>query len=407
MNGHAVIGANFGDEAKGKQVDYLCSKLKKTIVVRYNGGCQAGHTVNTPEGVSHVFKHFGSWTLLNVPTYLAVNFIVNPIAFRVEYDELLNKGAYPYVYVSEGCYVSTPFDMLINQLVELSRGLGRHGSCGWGINETVERNHNSFNQFGLNVARLRSTKSIKEFLDNIKNQYTKSRLWELGISKKDIKDNYLEILEDDKIIKKYIEDCEFFLSNVRIIDLKIPEQYENAIFEGAQGLLLDKNNKEYFPHVTRSKTGLYNILTQCKFNKIENLKVNYMTRAYLTRHGAGFLPNEKLNEKPYVDIHDTTNIFNIWQENLRYAYLDINLLKKSIHDDLSLNDINSNIKIDPSLSITCMDEVGERFKFFENGTEKYITTFNRKWFADIISNKIEIPVTELSYGKTRNNIMKV
>lgn len=409
MNGYAVIGANNGDEGKGKQVDYLCSKVKNPIVVRHNGGCQAGHTVVTPEGEYHVFKHLGSGTFLDVPTYLAMNFIVNPIQFKIEYTEMIKRGFFPSVYVSDSCFVTSPYDMLINQLLELSRGTKRHGSCGYGINETEERNRYHFKDFGLNIVRLQNKKTIKDYLINIKDQYTKSRLWNLGITKKEIKKEYLEILENPNLINRYLEDCEFFLDNVNVQGVCIPTHFDNAIFEGAQGLLLDEDNNSFFPHVTRSKTGLTNIIKQCKNNDINDLKVYYMSRSYLTRHGAGPLPNERKLHKPYPLVVDKTNIYNDWQGALRYAYLDIDLLKKSIEHDLSRTHFCDNIKITPNLCFTCMDQVGERVKYFENGIEKdvYVGKTEGSWFTRIMSDKIGIPVTQLSYGPKRTDIVEV
>jgi len=65
----AVIGANFGDEGKGLMTDVLASRApSRTLVVRANGGAQAGHTVVTPEGRRHVFGHVGSGALCGAPT---------------------------------------------------------------------------------------------------------------------------------------------------------------------------------------------------------------------------------------------------------------------------------------------------------------------------------------------------
>ena len=63
MKAYAVIGANYGDEGKGLITDYLCRQVENPLVIRFNGGAQAGHTVTTPEGIRHIFSHFGSGTL--------------------------------------------------------------------------------------------------------------------------------------------------------------------------------------------------------------------------------------------------------------------------------------------------------------------------------------------------------
>lgn len=86
MGARVVIGANFGDEGKGLVTDWLCAQ-GAGVVVRFNGGAQAGHTVETPEG-RHVFHHLGSGTFCNVPTYLSQYFICNPILFLHELERL-------------------------------------------------------------------------------------------------------------------------------------------------------------------------------------------------------------------------------------------------------------------------------------------------------------------------------
>ena len=101
--GYAVIGANAGDEGKGNIVSYLVSQVENPLVIRFNGGAQAGHTVVSPEGVRHVFSHFGSGTLAGAPTYLSKYFVVNPILFNREYDVLLEKGIAPEIIVSPDC----------------------------------------------------------------------------------------------------------------------------------------------------------------------------------------------------------------------------------------------------------------------------------------------------------------
>lgn len=77
-----VIGANFGDEGKGKLTDYYTKNADNCIVVCSNGGAQRGHTVLKSDGTRHVFHHFGSGTLNGADTYLPEDFILNPLVFR-------------------------------------------------------------------------------------------------------------------------------------------------------------------------------------------------------------------------------------------------------------------------------------------------------------------------------------
>ena len=110
------------------------------IVVRFNGGAQAGHTVVTPEGRRHVFSHIGSGTFAGAATFLSRFFVSHPLLFLKEWEVLAAQGVRPVVYVDPDSPVTTPYDMMINQIIEQEQGAARHGSCGLGFGETLERN---------------------------------------------------------------------------------------------------------------------------------------------------------------------------------------------------------------------------------------------------------------------------
>src|ERR1017187_3423727 len=127
MRAYAVIGANYGDEGKGLLTDYLVNRENApgcgsddTLVVRFNGGSQAGHTVVTPDGRRHVFSHFGSGSfssgdMKGAATLLSRFFIVNPMIFKRERCELELKGPVNLeINIDMRAPVTTPFEMLIN-----------------------------------------------------------------------------------------------------------------------------------------------------------------------------------------------------------------------------------------------------------------------------------------------------
>ena len=120
-----VIGSNFGDEGKGSMTDYFANEAKEQnkscLVVCHNGGSQKGHTVISPSGLRHVFHHFGSGNFVEADTYLASEYIVNPIIFNKELSELKRKDIVTKCYVNKDCKLATPFDMMVNQIVEEDR----------------------------------------------------------------------------------------------------------------------------------------------------------------------------------------------------------------------------------------------------------------------------------------------
>jgi adenylosuccinate synthase len=390
-----VIGANFGDEGKGLLTDYFAFKTKNGIVVRFNGGAQAGHTVTTPEGKRHVFGHFGSGSFAGLPTYLSSFFVVNPMTFIKELSSLERFGVHPEVYVDGSCFITTPYDMLINQITEMWRGRDRHGSCGLGFNETIERNL-SLECYKLSMRDLSDEALAKQKLQAIRNSYVPMRLKCLGIA--DIPEKYIDLLQSDNLLESFIYDVNTMLQLVKIADISLLSSFTSIIFEGAQGLLLDQAY-EYFPHVTRSNTGIKNVRELVKKAGLceENLEIVYVTRAYSTRHGAGPFPTE-LPEKPYSKIVDLTNIPNLYQGTLRFGLLDLNSLSETIQQDLRNVE---GLKYTQSIAMTCLDQIDEKAKYIVDS--KVLSSS----IEEFLHRTLEITKAKrcyISYGPTRETL---
>lgn len=316
MKAQAVIGAAFGDCGKGLITDYICSKGNVGVVVRFNSGAQAGHTVFTPQGKRHVFSHFGSGSFLGVPTFLSQFFVCNPILFWREFEELHRRGVKPDVYAHPDCLITTFADMFINQALEDKRGSGRHGSCGVGFGETIERCR--IDRLKITMADLWNGSNLEPKLVEICTKYAKYR----GVD---------TIKDYEPMIAHFQKACEKFAAIVGVGGIG---QCKDPLFEGAQGLLLDMDNREYFPNVTRSNTGIKNVRILCKQAGIENIDAYYVSRTYLTRHGAGKLPGEDTR----MSFADQTNNENPWQGKLRFAPLDAKALVNRIYKDFGSAD---------------------------------------------------------------------
>jgi len=399
---YAVIGANFGDEGKGLTTDYLCRNSFDTpLVARCNGGAQAGHTVETADGKRHVFGHIGAGTFANANTYLSRQFIVNPYALEKEvaglqYD-MAKMSAHP------ACRITLIYDMALNALRELSRGNHRHGSCGLGINETVTRNLAGYTMT-LFEAQTSSLQNLANKINHIFNEY-----WKVEFDK-------IKWQVDETNAKQYLdlfENPNFMLDAQKLYVLKSINtteihKEESLIIEGAQGLMLDEHMGT-FPHVTRSVTGLpSSILTAYELLCTEITPV-YVTRCYLTRHGAGPLMYEGT---PFTNKEvptDKTNITGPWQGNFRYAPLDLTMLSLMINKDLhrSMNLAKlMGIRINkPQLMITCLDQVGDKLLINSNGN---LVNTHPDRLASIISQNIpEVTVKYLSYGPTAADIKDI
>lgn len=334
-----IIGANFGDEGKGLATQFFAKNCEDSLVVRFNGGAQAGHTV-MHNGERIVFSHFGSGTAVGVPTFLAEEFICNPIVFNREFDNLVQKGITPKVYVNHKAYLSTPFDMILNQEIERKRGSAKHGSCGIGIQETIRRSE----QFGrLQAIDIWKT-GLETKLKDIRDNWLPERMKFLGL------ETLPDFVYSQELIDKFLIDCKLFEKRISGFSMNhIVDDYNTVIFEGAQGLLLDQHTK-YFPHATPTDTGLTNVVKFLKGFPPCPTEVVYMTRCYLTRHGAG--PLETECPKPYPNIVDETNQPNEWQDTLRFGILDINLLRETVTKDF----LQAFPYFTKSVMITCLDQ---------------------------------------------------
>lgn len=309
MKARIVIGASFGDEGKGRVVDWLCSQ-GAGIVVRFSGGANAGHTVVTPDGERHVFHHFGSGSLSDVPTFLSEYFVCNPILFFKERDELIRLGFHPVVYAHPDCLVTTFADMMINQFKEHTRGKDRHGSCGVGVHETITRS--KVKELKITMGDLwNGGKRLESQLAEIAGKYAEFRTGSR--------------LDVDNAIPVFMECCHQFANLVNPLGIG---QCVDPVFEGSQGLLLDQGNKEYFPHVTHAYTGMTNVNILCNQAGITEKEIYYVSRTYLTRHGAGPLPGEDSS----MHFDDDTNLPNPFQGKIRFATLDSKLKARCSKD---------------------------------------------------------------------------
>lgn len=374
MRGIAVIGAGYGDEGKGAITALFSRRLlndrfsPRIVVARCNGGGQAAHTVYKGD-LNHVFRHHGSGTLDGVDTYLSKDFIVNPIVFYEEREELAEKvDILPSIYVSPDAIVTLPMDIMINHQIEISRGADRHGSCGWGIGETVQR---AETDFPIRVKDL-LTLTVED-LQALKEQYGETRLKELGIEK-------CEYFDRIDIDENYIHQVHYFLEHITMLpDNELHTLYDVVIFEGAQGLGLDQKG-EHFPHVTRSNTGLTNIIRLAEANDMQQVDVYYVTRCYSTRHGAG--PLEREGELTGINFDDPTNIENLWQGAIRTAPLDFDILKNRIFKDMEQAPVSWTL----NLAMTCLDQIEPGKFFFVYGDTSIIPDSIEKVRLTVMAN---------------------
>lgn len=346
MKAFVVIGLGFGDEGKGSIVDWLTREEDSTLTVRFNGGAQAAHHVVTPEGQEHTFHMFGSGTFAGADTYLSQHVLVNPELIAVEASELIDLGIINplrRLFIHQDAPITTPFHVALNRLKEMSRGNGHHGSCGLGIGETM-----------VDVLAGKAL-TWKELLEPNK---LYRRLKEIADEK------YGEALElhppqpphahdhwftEMQVLRAHHRTLDEILDTYKTVakhtwtGVGVMPTAETVIFEGAQGVLIDQKYGQA-PFHTWSDCTPHNALEILKGKEATILGV---TRAYMTRHGAGSFPTE--TDHPFVQ-PDNTNEINDYQGKLRYGWPDLQLLRyaaRACRQDGGLD----------ALAITCLDQL--------------------------------------------------
>lgn len=335
-----VAGLGFGDEGKGATVDFLARQGNK-LVIRFNGGLQAGHNV-VSGGIHHTFSQYASCLLVpGTRSILSRHVFVDPFAMQAEADHLKSKGITNLssrAFASLDCVLVTPFHRTMNRVRELARGQNRHGSCGVGVGE-------AFRGLGTPLCmRLRdlSSPDLREKLELLRLAHLRDA--------REIAGSFAAGMADQKAMAEYIADLAnpaaaayiesryaAFMesSSVQVIeDSRILDMIsaEPAIFEGAQGFLLDMVHG-FFPHVTPSRTDAAQALALIEeAGGAESCTLGVL-RSYLTRHGEGPLPSES-SAYEFAEPHNSGDSY---QGRFRQGAFDVPLLQYALEKSIRVD----------------------------------------------------------------------
>lgn len=321
-----TVGLGFGDEGKGATVDFLARRLEADLVVRYCGGSQAGHNVELPDGRRHTFSQFGAGTLASASepprTYLGPNVVIDPLALVREARHLTELGVRDplrLLVIHPRCLVTTLCHQILNRLRELSRGNAKHGSCGQGIGEAraywlrygedaifaADLRHPDRLRHKLELQRQRTLLELQDVIDRIPADVLHEfDLWELNA-------------------EAAAYDLHVAFPDELVMDAALPP-FRTAIFEGAQGVLLDEY-RGFHPYTTWSTVTPHHAWELIQAAGIEAVAVLGITRAYTTRHGEGPLPT--FTAELTNGLRDAGNPWNRWQGSLRCGWLDLPLIR--------------------------------------------------------------------------------
>jgi adenylosuccinate synthase len=335
LRAYIVVDLGFGDSGKGLLTDFLVRHFEADVIVRYNGGAQAGHNVVTPDSRHHTFSQFGSGMFLpNVKTYLSRHVVIHPQALLIEGDILKGKGVrdpFSRLRVSDQALVITPFHQAANRIREIARGRDRHGSCGVGVGEAVE-DALLQPENGVLACDLNNPVLLRRKLRSIRDQKREqiSALFKVHSPCSPIAREY-EVFEREDVIDAWISSIARINKLGLVVSDSVLERWlretKNVIFEGAQGVLLDAD-AGFHPFTTWSRCTAANAFDLIKQMAPDSrvFQIGVM-RSYAVRHGPGPLPTEKDVLTPVIAEH---NKYNAWQGTVRYGWFDAVLARYAL-----------------------------------------------------------------------------
>ncbi len=278
-----LVGCQWGDEGKGKIVDILSENYD--IVTRYQGGANAGHTVEV--GDNQYILHLIPSGILrnNVKCVIGNGVVVDPIALLEEIKLLKENGINVdgRLFISHNAHLIMPYHKLLDSISESSKK--KIGTTGRGIGPCYV---DKYARKGIRIVDLMNKEILeRKIRDNLeeKNTLLKKVYEHDGLDADKIINDYIQF---DKAIDKYITDVPLMLNNA-IRDGK------SILLEGAQGALLDVDHGTY-PYVTSSSPTSGGACTGSGIPPNKITSVFGIVKAYTTRVGNGPFPTELTND---------------------------------------------------------------------------------------------------------------
>ena len=285
MKNVVVVGSQWGDEGKGKIVDWLSSQAD--VVVRFQGGHNAGHTLVIGKKVFKLRLLPSGIVREGKISILGNGVVIDPWALLDEIEEIKKKGVNvtpENFMISESASLILPFHQEMDEIREDSAGKSKIGTTRRGIGPCYE---DKVGRRSIRVMDLRSESNLNNRLENVLLHHNAIRK---GLKKK--------IYKKEDLKKRLLKIAPLILKFAKPVWLKIDEfekDRKKILFEGAQGVLLDVDHGTY-PYVTSSNTLPSMAATGSGLGPDKIGYILGITKAYTTRVGSGPFPTE-LNDK--------------------------------------------------------------------------------------------------------------
>ena len=280
-----IIGAQWGDEGKGRFVDYFSGKSQ--IVARYSGGDNAGHTVAVK---GEVFKmHLIPSGIIHegVIAVLGNGMVINPISLIKEMNRLSEQGVNitpENLYISSAAHIITPAHIQLDKLKEIQRGDEAIGTTLKGIGPAYL---DKIGRHGLRVSQMLDVENYADALAKSMEEHNET-LGAAGANLVDIGVSVQQYIDAAETLRPFIRNTAIYLNQ----ELK---KGARIVCEGAQGTLLDVDHGSY-PFVTSSNPTVGGVLTGLGVGPTSIDRVIGVAKAFSTRVGEGAMPTEDLGE---------------------------------------------------------------------------------------------------------------
>lgn len=287
MSTLVVVGSQWGDEGKGKITDLLSEEAD--IIVRYQGGCNAGHTVVKGDE-QYIFHLIPSGILHEgIKCLIGNGVVIDPESLLQEIENLKKKNIVidDNLYIDFKAHVVLPYHKTLDEIKEMKRGKDKIGTTKRGIGPAYV---DKIARTGIRIIDLIDEKFLPKKLENNLNEKDTifKKLYGLKISNQEKKDIVKKYREYGQLLKKYVTDVSLYLNQAINENKKI-------LFEGAQGTLLDVDHGT-FPYVTSSNPIAGGACTGTGVGPTKIDRVMGITKAYTTRVGRGPFPTEMQGE---------------------------------------------------------------------------------------------------------------